>query len=204
MKRISKITGGILLVLIIASCQQIFTYSPLEWAQRDPSKLPEAQKIAYAESVLSSGNTEEIVAAYNLISEIADANPNDVDLQLLAADLALGGSGIMDAFESVDVATLDSSTVESILSTIDLTLVEASADYVVAAEAIDPNAITPEQYLNTGLILLAKAADEAGDFSSLNTITSSDTGWDTLVQADTYITNGGGDISDYGVSNANL
>ncbi len=206
MKRLSLFTMIILFFGVLFSCQQIFTYSPLSWAQRDPANLPDAQKIAYAEFLLASpkATTEDLVDMYNMIDALVDENPDDVDLQLLASDLALGGSGILDAIGEIDVDSFDGSAVEDMLAGIDLALVEASADHVVAAEAIDPEVISEEQYLNTGLILLAKAADEAGDFASLSTITISDSGWDTLVQADDYIYKGNGSISDYGVSNPNL
>jgi len=211
MRKVSVVLKGLFFIIILASCQQIFTYSPVSWVQRDPADLPDDQKIAYAESVLSSGDTAAIAEAYDVINDLVDANPGDVDLQLLAADLALGGSGIIDTLENIDdITTLDEAEVEAILTGIDLTLVAASADHVVAAEAIDASAISPEQYLNTGLILLAKAADEAGGFANLDaanvgdSLKSGDPGWDTLVQADYFITQGGGDITDYGVSNANL
>ncbi len=204
-KRLFFFSGIGILFVLIASCQQMFTYSPVSWAQRDPSTLSDDQKITYAEDVLSSGDTKTIAEAYDLINDLVTANPDDVQLQLLAADLALGGSGIADTIENIDLDTLDSGSIEDILSGIDLDLVSASADHVIAAEALDPSAISDVQYLNTGLILLAKAADEAvGGFPSLSTITSTDAGWTTLVQADDFITKGGGDITDYGVTNSNL
>jgi len=207
MKKIKLIVLAVIAVLIYTSCQQVFTYSPLSWAQRDPSTLPEAQKIAYAKSLLSSPNatTSDIETAYDMINKLVTANPKDADLQLLAADLALGGSGIIDIIGSIDPSDLESVNVEALVININLSLVSASADHVVVAEAIDPSAISPDQYLNTGIILLGKAADEAvGGFSALSTLTSSDAGWATLVQANSFIINGGGNISDYGISNANL
>lgn len=207
MKKIILIVLAVITVLIYTSCQQVFTYSPLSWAQRDPSGMPEPQKIAYAKSLLSSPNatTSDIKTAYNMINKLVTANPQDADLQLLAADLALGGSGIIDIIGSIDPSDLESVNVEALVTDIDLSLVSASADHVVAAEAIDPDAISPDQYLDTGIILLGKAADEAvGGFSALSTINSGDDGWSTLVQANSFIIKGGGDISDYGISNASL
>ena len=204
MKKISVIVLVLTSIFIYTSCQQIFTYSALEWAQRDPSNLPPAQQIAYAESILSSGDTAAMADAYAVIDDLVTADPGNVDLQLLAADLAIGGSGITDAIANLDLENLDTS-VETILASIDLTLVAASADHIVAAEAIDPSAISADQYLNTGLILLAKAADEAGGFSNLgDPLTTGDPGFSTLAQANDFIINGGGDITDYGVVNGSL
>ncbi|RKX85948.1 MAG: hypothetical protein DRP58_05095, partial [Spirochaetes bacterium] len=202
-KKIKFIILAVITILIYTSCQQIFTYSALEWAQRDPSSLPPAQQIAYAERILSSGDTEAMASAYAVIDDLVAADPGNVELQLLAADLAIGGSGITDAIANLDLNDLENS-VETILASIDLDLVAASAEHVVAAEAIDSSAISEDQYLNTGLILLAKAADEAGDFATLNGITISDPadelGEATLIQAHTFILNGGGDIADYGIT----
>ncbi len=209
MKKVKFIVLVVASIFIYTSCQQIFTYSALEWAQRDPANLPPEQQIAYAESILTSGDTEAMAEAYDVINDLVNDNPDDVELRLLAADLAIGGSGITDAIADLDLENLDTS-VETILASLDLALVAASADHIIAAEALDPSAISAEQYLNTGLILLAKAADEAGGFGALDALSANlpggpaDAGWDTLAQADSFITNGGGFISDYGVVNGEL
>jgi len=202
MKKIKFIILAVITIMIYTSCQQIFTYSALEWAQRDPADLPPAQQIAYAESILSSGDTDAMADAYAVIDDLLDDDPDNVDLQLLAADLAIGGSGITDAIANLDLENLDTS-IEDILADIDLDLVAASADHIIAAEALDPTAISEEQYLNTGLILLAQAADEAGDFTALNLITIGgivEAGETTLIQSHDFIVNGGGDIADYGIT----
>ena len=203
MKKLQVIVLVAVTILIYTSCQQIFTYSALEWAQRDPSSLPPEQQVAYAESILSSGDTAAMAEAYDVINDLVTANPDDVELQLLAADLAIGGSGIADAIADLDLDNLDTS-VETILASLDLVLVAAAADHVIAAEALDPTAISEEQYLNTGLILLAQAADEAGSFALLSTINTPAAGWTTLVQANDFVILGGGSLIDYGVDNANL
>jgi len=209
MKKILVIVLVVATIFIYTSCQQIFTYSALEWAQRDPADLPPEQQISYAESILSSGDTEAMADAYEVIDDLLDDDPNNVDLHLLAADLAIGGSGITDAIADLDLENLDTS-VEDILATIDLDLVDAAADHVILAEGIDDTAISEEQYLNTGLILLARASEEAGGFGNLNaptigaSLNAPEFGFATLVQANDFIINGGGDISDYGVDNANL
>ncbi len=203
MKKIKFIVLAVITIIIYTSCQQIFTYSVLEWAQRDPSSLPPEQQIAYAESILSSGNTAAMADAYAVIDALVTADPDNVELQLLAADLAIGGSGITDAIANLDLENLDTS-VETILASLDLALVAASADHIIAAEALDPTAISEEQYLNTGLILLAKAADEAGGFANLDALVNPNPGWTTLVQANDFIILGGGVITDYGVNNLGL
>ena len=135
MKKIKFTVLAIITILVFASCQQIFTYSVLEWAQRDPANLPPEQQIAYAETILTSGDTEAMADAYDVINDLLADNPDDVDLQLLAADLAIGGSGITDAIADLDLDNLDVS-VETILEDIDLDLVAAAADHVIAAEAL--------------------------------------------------------------------
>ena len=83
-----KVFVPILLAIILvpfmySSCEQVFTYSPLEWAQRDPSNLPEDQRIAYAEFALGSGDTEKLRDAYDAIKDI-----DDPDVQYLASQEA--------------------------------------------------------------------------------------------------------------------
>ncbi len=209
MKKISAIVLVVVTIFIYTSCQQFFTYSALEWAQRDPSDLPTEQQISYAESILSSGDTDAMADAYAVINDLVTEDPDNVELQLLAADLAIGGSGIADAITNLDLDDLENS-VETILADLDLDLVAASAVHVEAAAALDPDAVSPEQYLNTGLILLAQAAEEAGGFGNLNadslgaSLKSGEAGFATLEKADNFINLGGGNLSDYGVNNANL
>ncbi|MCD6397977.1 MAG: hypothetical protein J7L71_10600 [Spirochaetaceae bacterium] len=209
MKKIKFIVLMVLIILIYPSCQQIFTYSALEWAQRDPSSLPPAQQISYAKSILSSGDTAAMADAYAVIDALTASDPGNVELQLLAADLAIGGSGITDAIANLDLDNLEDS-VETILAGINLDLVAASATHIEAAAALNSEAVSPEQYLNTGLILLAQAAEEAGGFGNLNaaslgaSLKSGEAGFATLEKADNFIKLGGGNLSDYGVNNANL
>ena len=208
MKRIKFIVLAVITILIYTSCQQLFTYSALEWAQRDPSDLPPAQQISYAKSILSSGDTAAMADAYAVINDLVTEDPDNVELQLLAADLAIGGSGITDAIANLDLDNLDTS-VETVLASIDLTFVAASAAHIETAAALNPEAVSSEQYLNTGLILLAQAAEEAVlGFAGLSTITNggapSDAGWSTLVKANEFILRGGGVIADYGVDNDQL
>lgn len=204
MKKLSVIVIVTVAVLIFASCQQFFTYSAFEWAQRDPSDLPPAQQIAYAKSILSSGDTVAMAAAYGIINNLIEDDPDDVDLRLLAANLAIGGSGISDAISDLDLDDLGNS-IETILSDIDLDLVTASATHIEAAAALDPYAVSSEQYLNTGLILLALAAEEAGGFTNLSDpLTTGNPGFSTLVKASKFVTWGGGDIEDYGIINTSL
>lgn len=202
MKKLTVVVLVAVSIFTYTSCQQIFTYSTLEWAQRDPANLPPAQQISYAENILSSGDTEAMADAYAVIDNLLISDPNNVDLQLLAADLAIGGSGITDAIANLDLENLDTS-VETILAGIDLDLVAASASHVEAAALLDPDAVSPEQYLNTGLILLAQAANEAGGFAALNTIVIGvpvEPGEATLIKSQDFIEKGGGDIANYGIT----
>ncbi|MCK5671896.1 MAG: hypothetical protein KAH95_00895 [Spirochaetales bacterium] len=204
MKKILVIVLVVASIFTYTSCQQIFTYSALEWAQRDPADLPPEQQISYAESILSSGDTEAMADAYAVIDDLLADDPNNVDLILLAADLAIGGSGITDAIANLDLENLDTS-VETILASLDLALVAASAEHVEAAFLLDPTAVSEEQYLNTGLILLADAANEAGSFTALDSIIATDLPeWDILLQANEFILRGGGVILNYGVDNVLL
>ena len=80
MKKISVIVLVVASIFIYTSCQQIFTYSVLEWAQRDPSSLPPEQQIAYAESILTSGDTEAMAEAYAVIDDLVTADPTNVEI----------------------------------------------------------------------------------------------------------------------------
>ena len=69
----------ILLVLMtLAGCQDIFTYTPLKGLQRDPSTLSASQRLVYAQEALASGDKEAMQAAYNAIKN--DTSPDAVHL----------------------------------------------------------------------------------------------------------------------------
>ncbi|MDZ7794027.1 MAG: hypothetical protein U5P10_10165 [Spirochaetia bacterium] len=88
-----KMKGTLLIVILpilLISCEQMFTYSIFEWAQRDPSNLSEAQQISYAKSILGSGDKDAMADAYEAIKDNTDP-----EVQLLASKLAVGASGSM-------------------------------------------------------------------------------------------------------------
>ncbi|MDY7027356.1 MAG: hypothetical protein SVR04_03560 [Spirochaetota bacterium] len=140
----------VLLVLLLGSCEQMFTFSPLSWAQRDPANLSDAQKIAYAESVLGSGDADAMADAYNAIKDSSDP-----DVQLLASKLALGASGINEAIENAlanfDAIEADPNTVSDYINTttIDPDMLDnaINAMYDADADSETKEDITQEDYL---------------------------------------------------------
>jgi len=192
---------------LIVNCRNMFTNNLFSSFQRDPENLSDGQKISYAKDILAVGSTAQIRNAYNLINNMLIHDSNNTELLLLAADLAIGGSGVLEVLDEVK----DESSLEAALALLDLNLIQASADHIQTAEALGAE-ISVSQYLNTGVILLGVASDQVGGFSNLNLLHGSipavvppdPVAWETLLQADNYITQGGGDISDYGVENSNL
>lgn len=144
----------ILLTLVTVSCEQIFTYSPVTFAQRDPADLPDAQKVAYAQNILGSGaSQEDLTAAYEAI-----ADSSDPEVQLLASQVAVAASGINEAaatiLESID--TIDDTTLEGILDTIDNDMLSNAIDSMDAAQADSSTKenISSEDYLITAAAIL--------------------------------------------------
>ena len=83
MKKILKGTLLIVLLpLLLTSCEQMFTYSMFEWAQRDPSNLSEAQQVSYAQNVLGTGDQQAMADAYEAIKD-----NEEPEVQLLASSL---------------------------------------------------------------------------------------------------------------------
>ncbi len=159
MKRLSLFTMIILFFGVLFSCQQIFTYSPLSWAQRDPANLPDAQKIAYAEEALASGDPAAVEAAYDALKDSTDP-----DTQALVSQLAVSASGLDDAIaEAVATMTFDTSTIADID--------EAwLSDAVAAMDAADSGnaSVTPEEYLTVAAALVILDAQ-----ANSNTISTS-------------------------------
>jgi len=153
--------------LVMISCQEVFTYSLFEGMQRDFSSLPKEQKISYAEDVLASGDAAAMAEIYD---EIAAMAADDPELYLLAADLAMGASGITGVIDDVlsaeDPSTLDYADV---LASVDMTMMSYVADNVIAAEAAGLTGITEEQYATAaGAEILVWLEDPANDISTID------------------------------------
>lgn len=196
--------GLVLLCTLMVGCQAVFTFSPLSGLQRDPANLSPEGKISYAQDLLATGSQAEMAEMYTLIDELSQDNPNDPSLHLLAADLALGATGVNEAVEDFLSGGGDvGSATEDIVGDLDMGMVAAAADHVIDAENLGGE-ISQQQYLNTGVILLGKAHDEANPvpgvaFSDLDTLTSGQNGYDTYIQAKDFIEKGGGTVGDFGI-----
>lgn len=162
------ITGSLLLLaLLLSGCQEVFTYSLFEGLQRDPSSLPPEQQISFARSALASGDPDAMADIYD---EIVDLAADDPELYLLAADLAMGASGITNVVDDVlsadDPSTLDFNTV---LASVDLVMLANVADNVLAAEAAGVGGVTEEQYVAAaGAELLQYVEDPANDLANID------------------------------------
>lgn len=134
------------MALLFSGCQEVFTYSLFEGLQRDPSSLPPEQQISYARSVLASGDPDAMADIYDEIADLAQ-DENDPDLYLLAADLAMGASGISSAIDEVlsseDPGSLDYTVV---LAGIDTAMLNNVSTQVIAAEAAGGTP-TSDQYV---------------------------------------------------------
>ena len=165
-------------LLMLGSCQAIFTYSPLEFLQRDVTTLPAEQQVGRAENALASGDTEEMKGAYDAVAVLLAESPDDPELQLLAADLAFGASGVTEVFTSIlqDPEALTESTPEDmleILDTLDLDLISAGASHIESAVAIGADVEDPQLIL-AGASLIASAAEDAGGFEELAALDEND------------------------------
>ncbi|GEM_PF-954272 len=172
------IAGVSMLLLMLSSCQAVFTYSPLSFLQRDPSTLSEAERVAYAEDALSSGDTTAMQKAYDSLKALLADNPDDPTLNELAAKLAVELSGVPTLVEGIISGEIDitgttaSQDIANFLSGsgVDPSYMEEAADYYVAADTGGAD-LNSTDYVMGSIGLLIKAADEAsgntGDYSTI-------------------------------------
>jgi len=200
----SKITAAVAAVVIIiafSSCQQVFTASALAWVETDITSMSDTQKVSYAEDLLSSGTTStaDFAAAYDEIAALLpdDLSTADSDLLILAADLAVGSSGIGDAVNDalsvVAGGTADEAALTDMLASLDAldtTNLSSAVDLITAAEAGGAE-LTSEQYANAAAAQLLVVADAADGIENLSTVDPADP---DLVQAQTWAAAAGIDI----------
>ncbi len=197
MKRRTKVTRSILMILVLAaltltSCEQIFTTSYPEWAQRDPANLSDAGKISYAYAILGSSNATD--ADYK---EAYDAlkNVDDDEAQYLASQLAVSAAGLDDA---VDYAlNNDGATEAEILGQMDeiwLNNAITSFDQAVAGGAEIPE----EDYLTMAAAIIANEVITGGfaDISAAISDIDGGTADPELQTAETYIQAAGYSLTD--------
>src|SRR6056297_414366 len=174
MKKILKGTLLIaLLPLLLTSCEQMFTYSMFEWAQRDPSNLSEAQQVSYAQNVLGTGDQQAMADAYEAIKDNSDP-----EVQLLASKLAVGASGLNEAvasaIDNMDAIEDGSKNIEDYLNTIDAVMLTNAADRMSAAldDPSTKDSVTSEDYVTVAAaIVISKISDgTVNDLSDTNEI----------------------------------
>jgi len=183
MKKILKGTLLIaLLPLLLTSCEQMFTYSMFEWAQRDPSNLSEAQQVSYAQNVLGTGDQQAMADAYEAIKDNSDP-----EVQLLASKLAVGASGLNEAvasaIDNMDAIEDGSKNIEDYLNTIDAVMLTNAADRMSAAldDPSTKDSVTSEDYVTVAAaIVISKVSD--GTVNDLD----SDVNFETDFDAATY------------------
>mgnify|MGYP006287897203 CR=1 FL=1 len=158
----------VLLPMLSISCEQFFTHSVMSWAQRDPSNLPEAQRIAYAQSVLGSGDQKAMADAYDAIKDNTDP-----DVQLLASKLAVGASGINEAVAQAldDMQSGSTSSVGTYIdSMVDPQMLTNAVNSMASAtnDASTASAVTPEEYLTTAAACLILALPASPTETDIN------------------------------------
>jgi hypothetical protein len=196
----SCISGSLvlLLVLVLAGCQAIFTYSPLSFLQRDPDNLPLDQKITWAENALASGDPEAMATAY-------DAIKDESGVDYLAANLALELSGVPQLlFEVIegDIEINNQTDLENFLQdNVDGEYVTFAAGHFLDTLSNDPDSITSTDYVLGAASLLFKAAEENGGSmtgldntdalafatAGLNTMSADDPAYEYMDQLKTFI-----------------
>ncbi len=175
-KRGLFLIGIVLVVLFLSSCEAVFTYSPLSFFQRDPANMSTAQKISYAEEALSSGNKEAMAKAYNSIKDLAAKNPKDVELNMLAAKLAVELSGVPDVINEIVQGKIDLSgsdggkQIADFLAGggVDPSLMIEASTYYINAEDNGAELSSTDYIMGAMGILLDAANDISPDYSSIS------------------------------------
>ncbi|MQY76202.1 MAG: hypothetical protein GH155_01055 [Spirochaeta sp.] len=152
----------LLLLLLLAGCQAIFTYSPLSFLQRDPANLPLDQKIAWAENALASGDLEAMATAY-------DAIKDESGVDYLAANLALELSGVPQLLFEVIEGNIDYSAItdmnDFLADNVDSEYVSYAAGDFWATLSNDPDSLTGTDYILGAACILFDAG--GGDLATL-------------------------------------
>jgi len=193
MKKITVVIV-VFITIVFSGCQAVFTYSPFSFLQRDISSRPVEVQVSRAREALSSGDTEQMAEAYEIVEGLLETS-DDPELFLLAADLAFGASGMTEVFTSAlqDMDTITESTpedFEEVLKTLKVDLIAEGAAHVQAAVDADAE-VTDTQYIIAGAALLTSAVEKAGGFEEVGELTEGDEGYEELKDAEEFLEAGG-------------
>jgi hypothetical protein len=164
-------------VLALAGCEQFFTTNLFSALQRDPSNLSFDQQIAYAESALNSGDKDAMADAYDALSDsLEDENNDDPELNSLAAELAIGASGLTDTIPDLADAAINgdlsdknqlADAVNDKLDDVDYTYVDEAVKQLDEIKA-NGGEVTVEQYVFVAAGLVMKEGDANGGVENLD------------------------------------
>lgn len=185
MKNIVKILAfAAVNVILLVSCQDLFTKSVFSFVEIDMSSMTDEQKISYAEDLLSTGTEDELEDAYAEISVLLDdvdlsddLTDSELELVILGADLAIGASGVgdavtdaLDALTSADDAADPSAIADSILGGFDdsdYENLEDAVELIKVAESNDPEVLTSQQYTNAAAAQLLLVLDDVSNIDGV-------------------------------------
>ena len=183
MSRAKTLLLGTVTLLLLAGCEQFFTNNLFSGLQRDPSKLPFEQQVAYAESALNSGDKDAMADAYDALSDsLDDRNNKDADLNSLAAELAIGASGLTDTVPELADAAINGdfssqtdleNALDDVLGDVDYTYIDEAESQLSLIQA-NGGEVSEEQYVFVAAGLLMKEADTQGGVGGLNATNSSE------------------------------
>jgi hypothetical protein len=191
MPRAKTLLLGTVTLLLLAGCEQFFTNNLFSGLQRDPSNLPFEQQVAYAESALNSGDTDAMADAYDALSDsLDDRNNKDADLNSLAAELAIGASGLTDTVPELADAAINGSfsnqtelanAINDELDDVDYTYIDEAKTQLDAIKA-NGGEVSAEQYLFVAAGLIMKDGQAAGgDVGAIADGSESDTFIDAAI-----------------------
>ncbi|MFP4067390.1 MAG: hypothetical protein ACLFRR_11975 [Spirochaetaceae bacterium] len=177
MSRLRILLMGLGAMVLLGGCEQLFSTNAFSGLHRDPSKLSYDEQIAYGESALSSGDADVMADAYDALSESLEKEDNsDPELNGLAVELAIGGSGLKDIFSDLLEAAVDGafSNEQDLADALDDELDEVDYDYI--NEAVDQvdlikangGEVKKEQYVLVAVGLLMREAEAAGGVENLD------------------------------------
>ena len=164
-------------VLLFSGCEQFFSTNLFSGLQRDPSNLSFDQQVSYAESALNSGDQDAQADAYDALSEsLEEENNTDPELNDLAAELAIGASGLADTVPDLADAAIngDLSSQTDLENALNDKLDDVDYSYVDEAasqlQKIQENGgeVSEEQYVFVAAGLLMKEADTQGGVENLD------------------------------------
>jgi len=160
---------SIILIVVLGGCQDLFTTGLFNALQTNPENMSADQLVTYGNDVLTTGDEEKMEEVYEVVEDTLEEDPDDPELNYLAANLAAELSGFNDLLDIGNLSSYadDNDALNEIIDIIDTDILAEAAEYYQEADN-NGYELNAQDNICCGIGLLLDSI--GGDLDNLDTV----------------------------------